>query len=63
MPTIPDAPPADVQTDINRLVQAFDTIVPAQRVPELIETRSNDQASQLNPLISDHIANAKTIRR
>ena len=63
MPTIPDAPPADVQTDMNRLVQAFDTIVPAQRVPELIETRSNDQASQLNPLISDHIANAKTIRR
>ena len=63
MPTILDAPPANVETDLNRLVQALDTIVPFQRVPELITARSNDQASQLNPLISNHIANAKTIRR
>ena len=63
MPTIPDAPPADVQTDLNRLVQALDTIVPAQRVPELIATRSNDPALQLDPIITDYMANAKTIRR
>ena len=35
MPTIHDTPPAPVQTDLNSLAQALDTIVPAQRVPEL----------------------------
>ena len=63
MPTILDAPPGDVQTDLYRLVQALDTIVPAQRVPELIATRSNDPPPQLDPIMTDYIANAKTIRR
>jgi hypothetical protein len=53
MPKIPYVPPADVQTDLNRLVQALDTIVPAQRVPELIATRSNDPVPQLDPIMTD----------
>ena len=63
MPKIPYVPPADVQTELSSLAQALNTILPAQRVPDLTATRSNSVALHLNPILLEYKANAKTIRR